>query len=708
MEEGKPFDTEAFLRLLTRQTPACRVLLLALTLGWALTAFAGVWIPSDQPWLLAAKDNVAIWQGEGWRLLTALWVHAGLLHLLMVLLVLAFFGPMLEALVGTGRFIAIWTVAGLTGMLASLAFSPDPQVGASPAVMGVLGALGIALSMGAWDLDGTFRLQMAIGVLATVFLLGATPMASDVVDGAAHVGGLMAGALSLIVLSPAAGPAAARLRAVLLLAIWLFWMTLVGLQPRGPELEVADRQQALQAFREQRIHAGYQKVVAACSEVPEDPTDEELQEHQAELCCVAAQAAYDDGDMAATDRWLHQALQLDGTQQDALEMMVTLDLERGDAERAALQLRPAERLHPLDAHLRVYEARAAMLRHDWDGARTILRNAIPLSDDDAGPWQALGELELATNHLDAAREAYDAALKRDGSEPGAWIGEARVDLAEGHVDAARQRYDAAIAACPSTPALYLEKASLESGNGQLDLALHDLLMARATSLQAWYDSDCWDPQQTGPILQALGDFATARGDTVQARAWYEQVTALPLRNLDDSRVQAAAFIALGRPDEAEPFVTEGLKRCPQDDDLLALQARLAELRGEVGQARQILSGLVSGSQAYAWDAWFDYGMDAWRQGDRPKAVGAFSGALRLTALEDQHRLCQAWLAVAEGRLSGAATDLPRLMAWKPGSPEVLTLAAVVAGDDHARAIGLYKRALLAAPGDPWLRAQAQP
>ena len=78
-----------------------------------------------------------------WTVLTYMLLHAGLGHLFFNMLALFFFGPRVEARLGSNRFLALYLISGATGALLSLALalggvgSPAPIVGASGGVFGV-------------------------------------------------------------------------------------------------------------------------------------------------------------------------------------------------------------------------------------------------------------------------------------------------------------------------------------------------------------------------------------------------------------------------------------------------------------------------------------------------------------------------------------------------------------------------------------------
>ena len=77
---------------------------------------------------------------QPWSLFTYMFVHGGWWHLFFNMISLAFFGPRVEAQMGSPRFIALYMIGGLGGSLLSLALAsvaPNPIVGASGAIFGV-------------------------------------------------------------------------------------------------------------------------------------------------------------------------------------------------------------------------------------------------------------------------------------------------------------------------------------------------------------------------------------------------------------------------------------------------------------------------------------------------------------------------------------------------------------------------------------------
>ena len=133
-------------------------------------------------------------QGEWWRLITAAFLHASLIHLGFNMLVLWFVGAPVEQAIGRGRYLAVYLVSGLAGSAGAIVFSPNAvTVGASGAIFGIFGAA-LVLEMQGSNVLGGQALGLIIVNLVFTF---AIPNIS--VGG--HVGGLLGGALSMLAFS---------------------------------------------------------------------------------------------------------------------------------------------------------------------------------------------------------------------------------------------------------------------------------------------------------------------------------------------------------------------------------------------------------------------------------------------------------------------------------------------------------------------------
>jgi membrane associated rhomboid family serine protease len=168
---------------------------------WALIAVnillyaAGALFPGfgDQVMQRAAQHPILVDRGEWWRVLSAMFLHGGVLHVLFNMYALWLFGPVLERRFGSVSFLSLYLAAGAAGGALFQVIGPDAwAVGASGAIFGLFGALLIA----------SYRQRHTRAGAATfsqlVLLLGinlALPLFIQNIAWQAHVGGLVAGAL---------------------------------------------------------------------------------------------------------------------------------------------------------------------------------------------------------------------------------------------------------------------------------------------------------------------------------------------------------------------------------------------------------------------------------------------------------------------------------------------------------------------------------
>ena len=201
-------------RVVTGGITATKVLLAALFAVFALELLVGganglFQGPSERTLIrLGAMQPFLIANGQYWRLFSAIFLHAGLLHIAFNAYALWIFGAAMEQALGRTRFLLVFFVTGFLASAASYAFGPVESVGvgASGAIFGVFGAF-IAYNyrrrqhaMNAANL----RMALTVIVLNAVIAIGYSS-----IDWRAHVGGLVAG-FALGYLADSSGPARQR------------------------------------------------------------------------------------------------------------------------------------------------------------------------------------------------------------------------------------------------------------------------------------------------------------------------------------------------------------------------------------------------------------------------------------------------------------------------------------------------------------------
>lgn len=130
---------------------------------------------------------------QGWRLITCIWLHAGVIHLLANMLSLVFIGIRLEQQFGFVRVGLIYLISGLGGsILSSLFIQRNISVGASGALFGLLGAM-LSELLTNWTIysNKAAALFTLIVIIAINLAVGILPH----VDNFAHIGGFLTGFL---------------------------------------------------------------------------------------------------------------------------------------------------------------------------------------------------------------------------------------------------------------------------------------------------------------------------------------------------------------------------------------------------------------------------------------------------------------------------------------------------------------------------------
>jgi rhomboid protease GluP len=156
--------------------------------------------------------------GEPWRLVTAMFLHYGAIHVGMNMVCLYQIG-IVERALGRAEFLALYFAAGLVGGLASLTTHPNAvSVGASGAVFGMFGAFAAVMFVrrkqiepGAWQ-----RTMRSLGTFFAINMVFG--LAQSGIDLTAHFGGLAVGFVGGFVLAKTASPSARHLLRALAVA----------------------------------------------------------------------------------------------------------------------------------------------------------------------------------------------------------------------------------------------------------------------------------------------------------------------------------------------------------------------------------------------------------------------------------------------------------------------------------------------------------
>ena len=189
--------------------PAVLILILANVAAFLFEIYAGGWNRLEVLHRIGALEPYAVVaQREYWRLFTALFLHAGFLHLGFNLFALYILGPPLERAIGTIRFFACYLLSGLASSAGVVALNEiglvhiAQLIGASGCIMGIIGAW-------AGFLLRRRHAPLAKKRLADIALIVAIQIAFDLstpqVSTAAHMCGLAAGFFLGLLIAPGVG-----------------------------------------------------------------------------------------------------------------------------------------------------------------------------------------------------------------------------------------------------------------------------------------------------------------------------------------------------------------------------------------------------------------------------------------------------------------------------------------------------------------------
>ena len=148
----------------------------------------------------------AVADGEWWRLITAAFLHLGILHILFNMYALWLFGPIMEQMYGHVEFAVIYVLCALGGNVLTILFAPNnPALGASGAIFGLFG-LAFVVSRRRHLLLGP-EARAVLSRVGTLLVLNLViTFTIPAISWTGHVGGLAVGALIGLLLAPANVP----------------------------------------------------------------------------------------------------------------------------------------------------------------------------------------------------------------------------------------------------------------------------------------------------------------------------------------------------------------------------------------------------------------------------------------------------------------------------------------------------------------------
>jgi len=173
--------------------PRFTQILLAINVAiWLVMTAMGGSTNTDTLIRFGAKVNDLIVQGQYWRLLTSIFLHAGIAHLGFNMYALYVLGLEVERVYGYKRFLVLYFVAGLFGSVLSFDFGARISVGASGAIFGLAAAL-MAFFARHREMFGRRGRQQLLNIAFIIGINLFIGFSLPGIDNLGHLGGLAAG-----------------------------------------------------------------------------------------------------------------------------------------------------------------------------------------------------------------------------------------------------------------------------------------------------------------------------------------------------------------------------------------------------------------------------------------------------------------------------------------------------------------------------------
>jgi rhomboid protease GluP len=335
---------------------------------------------------------------QWWRLLTAVFLHIGFVHLAVNMWCLWNLGSLAEDLYGSRAYLAVYILSGLAGSIASLARNPlVVSAGASGAIFGVAGALIATLYLARLTAaKHALRISLISLVVFAAYSIG-YGFVKGGMDNGAHIGGLVAGLILGAVLSQDFRPAGAKpshLRAILFPSFAVI-LVVGAIGVRHQQRSVVQMQNAESLLRR--------------------------------------------GDVAGAARELNNAVRSKPSNAAAWSMLAAVYLQQGQLAPAEAAFQHAIEAKPSDTLPRTQLGFVYLRTRRFEPARAMFQSIVDINPKDADAYVNLG---VTLNQLDRKPEAVECFRKATTLNPklvSAWynFGLTSMDL---------KRYDDAISA----------------------------------------------------------------------------------------------------------------------------------------------------------------------------------------------------------------------------------------------------------------------
>ncbi|NQV91526.1 rhomboid family intramembrane serine protease [Candidatus Woesearchaeota archaeon] len=141
--------------------------------------------------------NPKLFLSEPWRLISSMFLHGSVSHILFNMYALFMFGPLVQQVIGPKKFLQTYFATGLIAAIAHIIFSNSLALGASGAIFGLMGVLIILtpdLKVYMMLIPVPIKMKYAVpGMLVLIWIISAGVGLS--IGNIAHLGGMISGLL---------------------------------------------------------------------------------------------------------------------------------------------------------------------------------------------------------------------------------------------------------------------------------------------------------------------------------------------------------------------------------------------------------------------------------------------------------------------------------------------------------------------------------
>lgn len=351
---------------------------------------------------------------QWWRMITAMFVHIGLVHLLINEWCLWDLGFMAEHLYGPRTFVAVYLLSGITGSLVSVAYNPATvSAGASGAIFGIAGALITTLYFGHIPAPQKALRASLISLLVFAGFNLIYGFQRGGIDNGAHVGGLVAGLILGAILSRDFGTAPEQHQHVHRWAVPLIGALLVGAifvvrWYDAPMVKLAHAQGLLSKNDTKGALREMNEVVRA-------------RPKYANAWMYLGDAYVRNKQLPEAESALNKAAELDPKSEEPLSQLAFIYLQTNRYQQAADTLGRMTQINPKDYDAYVNRG-VALNRLDRQAeAVESFKRAVSLKPEQPIGWYNLGLSYMALKQYDNAIPAFQQVTHLLPDDPEAWI-----------------------------------------------------------------------------------------------------------------------------------------------------------------------------------------------------------------------------------------------------------------------------------------------